>query len=93
MFKKGLKKFEVVETDFSIDKVSEDGSLNWYQAVLSTAGEKLNKICSKIPESLKSKNNCLIVPFEQKIHLIKPKEVEIDLQDVETCLGDDDELI
>ena len=79
MFKKGFEKFEVVDADFSFEKLNDDNSLNKYQAVLSTAGKKLEQICSDIPNSLKKENRCLIVPFDEKVYLIKPLDIETNL--------------
>lgn len=93
MLKNGLEKFEVVEVEFSIEKLSDDISLNKYQAILSTAGKKLEQICSDIPNSLKQENRCLIVPFDEKVYLIQPLDNETNLEDVESCLEGEEELI
>jgi len=86
LFKKGLEIFEVQETNFNFEKLNEDANLNIFQAVLSTSGKKLSKMSSQIPPSLKSETNCLIVPFEEKVYLIKPIDFEFDLQDVDSCI-------
>lgn len=93
MFKKWLEKFEVEEVDFSFEKLNDNNTLNRYQAIISTSGEKLEQICSEIPSSLKQENQCLIVPFEEKVYLIKPLDNELDLKDVESCLEGEDEHI